>query len=450
MQPPSWSPWPGSVKAPDILNDQGSDSDSSDDSLFAAASNSAQPSDPIFPSSYLQPQNARGQSLSVGPSSSGAVSSFHPGTSSFLSSSSSSSGDELFGVSSHTVSISRPSRPRTIQGTRSSFILGHKLGEGAYAVVREGIDEQSLRIVAVKVLDLRRLRKLRGGIEAIEREVAVQQRLKKHPNLVELIDVVRMPAKSRMYIILEMANGGTVQQLADSVPDHCLPESQVANFTAQTLKGLQYMHGKGVVHRDIKPSNLMLTAQGDLMISDFGVAEFLNEYNDDDNVTRTSGSPAFQAPEIAIGAPGYSGMKVDVWALGVTVYFLLTGTIPFEADNLLVLFELIGKGEYKEPEGFSEACMDCISRMMTVDWGKRASVDELLKHPWITKGTAELSSQQREERGWVHIPKKDLGILQIVTDMYKEDEAIPPPDATSPASSAAPATSAAQSTCTVQ
>lgn len=387
----------------------------------------------------------------MGPVSLAAGTSFQPTVSSFLSSSSSSSSDDqLFGVSSHTASITRPSRPRTIHGTGSSFILGHKLGEGAYAVVREGIDEQSLRIVAVKVLDLRRLRKLRGGIEAIDREVAVQKRLKKHPNLVELIDVIRVPAKGRMYIVLEMANGGTVQQLADSVPDHRLPESQVANFAAQTLTGMLYMHGKGVVHRDIKPANLMLTAQGDLMISDFGVAEFLNEYNDDDNVSRTSGSPAFQAPEIATGAPGYSGRKVDVWALGVTVYFLLTGAIPFEADNLLVLFELIGKGEYKEPEGVSESCIDCISRMLTVDWGERASVSDLLKHPWIMKGAVELSAQQREERGWVAIQKRDLGILQIVKDMYNEEEVVPPPQQTSPVSSVPVAVPHEPSTCSVQ
>lgn len=313
-----------------------------------------------------------------------------------------------------------------------------------------------MRIVAVKVLDLRRLRKIRGGVQAIEREVAVQKRLKRHRNLIELIDVVRVPSKSRMYIVLEMANGCTVQQLADSAPDHRLPESQVSNFAAQTLKGLQYMHGKGVVHRDIKPSNLMLTAKGDLMISDFGVAEFLSEYNDDDNVTRTSGSPAFQAPEIATGAPGYSGRKVDVWALGVTVYFLLTGKIPFEADNLLVLFDLIGKGEYEEPEWMSESCADCIRAMLTVDWDKRMSVDELLRHPWISRGAVELTAQQREQRGWITVPKMDLGILDIVKNMYKSEDVASSPQATASAPDASAATAAVtadsrqqESTCRV-
>lgn len=396
------------------------DDSSSDDFLFAprapasVPSTASQPSDPIFPLASL-PTSSQPQSSHFQPSS-------------FLSSDESSSDDQVFTPS---VITRRRTKPRTIAGSRTSFILGGKLGEGAYGIVREGIDENSLRIVAVKILDMRRMRKIRGGPESIEREIAVQKRLKRHPNLIELIDVIRTPDKGKIYIVLEMANGCTVQQLADGVDDGRLPESQVANYAFQTLQGLQYMHEKGVVHRDIKPSNMMLTASGDLKISDFGVAEFLNEYNIDDNVSRTSGSPAFQAPEIATGALDYSGRKVDVWALGVSVYYLLTGKIPFEADNLLVLFELIGKGKYEEPEWMNETCKDVIRSMLTVNWEKRVSIEELLKHPWVVRGSQQPSlTQQHVDREWVLIPKKDLHILEIVKDLYRGDE--PPPEAVQP------------------
>jgi serine/threonine-protein kinase 11 len=92
-----------------------------------------------------------------------------------------------------------------------------------------------------------------------------------------------------------------VQELLEMSPDKRLPSAQVAFFLNQTLSGLVYMHRRGVVHRDIKPSNLMLTASGELKIADFGVAEFLDKYELEDSVTRTTGSPAFQAPEIANG-----------------------------------------------------------------------------------------------------------------------------------------------------
>lgn len=347
-------------------------------------------------------------------------------SSGFLSSDSSDDDDDddndasIFGTS-----YPRPTRPpKSIQGTKTSFILGAKLGQGAYAVVKEGIDEQSLRIVAVKILDLRRIRRVRGGVEAIEREVSVQKRLKRHQNLIELIDVIRQqPPKMKMHIILEMATGCSVHELAESAPERRLCESQVANFTHQALTGLHYMHGKGVVHRDIKPSNMMLSANGILKISDFGVAEFLDEYNSDDNVSRTSGSPAFQAPEIANGEHGYSGMKVDVWALGVSMYMLLTGCIPFQGDTLVALFENISRGEYEPMADISSEAQDIIAKMLTVSWRERASVEELLKHSWVVRGAVEISSEEKDKRGWMVVPKKEFGILEVVKRMFEEDAA---------------------------
>lgn len=328
--------------------------------------------------------------------------------------------DPIFG----SVHSRRPRAPKSIKGTKTSFILGAKLGEGAYAVVKEGIDEQSLRIVAVKILDLRRIRRVRGGVEAIEREVSVQKRLKRHPNLIELIDVIRhQPPKTKMHIILEMATGCSVQELAHAAPGNRLCESQVTNFAHQALTGLQYMHGKGVVHRDIKPSNMMLSASGILKISDFGVAEFLDEYNSEDNVSRTSGSPAFQSPEIANGEHGYSGMKVDVWALGVSLYMLLAGHIPFQGDTLVALFESISIGKCDPLEDVTAEAQDVISRMLTVSWKERASVEELLKHPWVARGAVELSSDEKEKRGWMAIPKKEFGILEVVKRMFEEEAA---------------------------
>lgn len=317
-------------------------------------------------------------------------------------------------------------RPKVVTGARSRFIVGEKLGEGAYGTVKEGIDETSMRIVAIKIVDLRRLRKVRGGVEGIEREVAVQKKLKRHANLIELVDVVRDAAKSKMYIILEMANGCSVQELAEAAPGGRVPESQVANLVFQTLTGLQTMHGRGIVHRDIKPANLMLTSAGGLKISDFGVAEFLDGFKSDDSVSRTSGSPAFQAPEIAKGEQDYSGMKVDVWALGVTVFYLVTGDIPFKGDNLIALFDSISTGSYVTPDMLQPDCVDVLSHMLEVDWRKRWSVDELLKHPWVARGSRSLSPEQREKDNWVPVPRKEFGILNVVKRMYDIDEPAQP------------------------
>lgn len=343
-----------------------------------------------------------------------------PNLGSLLSSSSSDDDDDDMFVSFS----SRPRRrqPKPIKGSKTSFILGDKLGEGAYAVVKEGIDQTTLRIVAVKILDLRRLRRMRGVMAALDREVRVQKSLKRHNNLIELIDVIKSVPKSKMYIVLEMATGCTVHELLDASPTKTLCESQVANFAYQTLTGLCYMHGRGYIHRDIKPANLMLTADGTIKISDFGVAEQLEFYQPDDNVSRTSGSPAFQAPEIARGDLGYSGTKVDVWALGITIYMLLSGDVPFKGDMLMMLFENIKTGKYKMVNDVSEDCQDVISQMLTMSWEDRPAVDKLLRHPWVEGGALELSDGKKKELGWVPIPKKEFGILEVVKRMYMTDD----------------------------
>ncbi|CAN8065021.1 unnamed protein product [Agarophyton chilense] len=316
---------------------------------------------------------------------------------------------------------SAPRRPKFIQGTKSSFLLGEKLGEGAFAVVKEGIDQNSLRLVAVKVLDMRRVRKMRGGTDAVLREVRIQKKLKRHPNLIELIDVIRPKNSSKTYIVLELANGCTLAELAER-NGGTLPHTQVANYAYQVLRGLHYMHGKNVVHRDIKPANMMVTTNGTLKISDFGVAEFLDEYNQEDNVSRTSGSPAFQAPEIARGDEDYSGMKVDVWALGISIFFLVTGQIPFHGENLMQLFENIGAGEFEMPENLPEDLTDVLHKMLTVDWRERQGVSELLRHPWILQGSAVVPDAQKEELKWAKVPAVRVNILDAVKRLYGNDE----------------------------
>lgn len=151
----------------------------------------------------------------------------------------------------------------------------------------------------------------------------------------------------------------------------------------QLMRGLSYIHDRNVVHRDIKPANIMLTSRSELKVSDFGVAEFLDKYVVTDSVSRTSGTPAFQAPEIASGAADYSGRKVDVWAAGVTLYYCLTGVIPFEASTLMGMFTKISAGAYTVPPALDAGAADLLSGMLTVDFEDRLSVEAVLAHPWL-------------------------------------------------------------------
>jgi hypothetical protein len=306
-------------------------------------------------------------------------------------------------------------RPKLV----GSFVIGAKLGSGAYATVREALNTDTLRIVAAKVVDLKKLRRVKGGLENIQREIRVQKALKKHPNLVELIHVHHDAAKARTYLFLEIASGCTVDELLQRSPEKRLCPAQVGWFLFQACTGLLYMHRRGIVHRDVKPGNMLLNPDGKLKIADFGVAEFLDQYNVEDNVTRTSGSPAFQAPEIAKGDDEYSGMKVDVWALGVTAYQLLTGHVPFNADNLVDLFAAISAGEYEDlPDTVGDASVrEAVQIMLAVDWRERASVEQLLKHPWIARAEQLPTAAQQMEDGWVAVPRKQFSVLDLAERM---------------------------------
>ena len=108
----------------------------------------------------------------------------------------------------------------------------------------------------------------------MKRELKIHRRLK-HEHVVELLEVleIKKPDKEKQYIVLELINGGSLQDILDELPTHVLPVRLAARIGRQLFRGLEYIHSKGVVHRDIKPSNLMVTSDGVLKITDLGVAE---------------------------------------------------------------------------------------------------------------------------------------------------------------------------------
>lgn len=379
---------------------------------------------------------------------------------SLLSTSSSSSDEDLLGAGASAggsglggigggLRRTKPARrapPRTIVGSRT-WVIGERIGSGASSVVRAGIDVTSLQMAAVKVLDMRKLRRSRGAVERVRGEIRILRALK-HTNVVALRDVVDDKKKQRMYLVLEMVNGSSLQDLIQKegcgdgpTQGRALPPGQVAYYTAQALKALNYVHGRGFVHRDVKPANLLVSASGAVKLTDFGVAEEISRYTSDDSVSKTLGSPAFQAPEIATGKDAFSGTKVDVWALGVTVYYLLTGQVPFHADSHLALFKCIAKGEYSYPsvsatatasesqveaqerEEVPDEAKDCIAKMLVVDYEQRWSVDQLLKHPWIGNGMKNTSAKLQAELGWVQVTARNFNVLELCNRFLQQNEA---------------------------
>ncbi|KAH0944478.1 hypothetical protein HN011_008418 [Eciton burchellii] len=263
------------------------------------------------------------------------------------------------------------------------YVMGDVLGEGSYGKVKEVLDSQTLCRRAVKILKKRKLRRIPNGEQNVQREIKLLRTLK-HKNVINLVDVLYSDEKEKMYLVMEFCVCG-LQDMLESTPNKKLPLWQAHDYFCQLLDGLEYLYGKGIVHKDIKPGNLLLTVDGTLKISDFGVAEALDTFSKDDTCTIGQGSPAFQPPEIANGYESFSGFKVDIWSSGVTLYNITTGLYPFEGDNIYKLYENIGRGEYTIPTEVEEPLKSLIEGMLQKDADKRFTLQQVKRHRWTVR-----------------------------------------------------------------
>ena len=196
--------------------------------------------------------------------------------------------------------------------------------------------------------------------------------------------MINRPNKSRIHLVLEYMHCGSVQGVLEAAAGRRLGQAQARKYFGQLVMSLQHCHSRGVVHKDVKPANLMLDRAGDVRLSDFGCAEELGRYDSSDACVRTLGSPAFQSPEIAQGVERFSGIAADVWAAGVTLFQMVVGRTPFDADNLPELFEKIGAAQLELPQGLSPELRDLLSRLLCPDEKARISVEEIQRHPWMS------------------------------------------------------------------
>ncbi|KAG9484574.1 hypothetical protein GDO78_010125 [Eleutherodactylus coqui] len=188
------------------------------------------------------------------------------------------------------------------------------------------------------------------------REVRIMKILN-HPNIVKLFEVIE--TEKTLYLIMEYASGG---------------ESIVS--------AVQYCHQKCIVHRDLKAENLLLDADMNIKIADFG---FSNEFTIGNKLDTFCGSPPYAAPELFQGKK-YDGPEVDVWSLGVILYTLVSGSLPFDGQNLKELRERVLRGKYRIPFYMSTDCENLLKKLLVLNPVKRGSLEQIMKDRWMNVG----------------------------------------------------------------
>ncbi|TVU41848.1 hypothetical protein EJB05_15403 [Eragrostis curvula] len=210
-----------------------------------------------------------------------------------------------------------------------------KIGSGSYGKVVLYRSMKDGKLYAVKVLNKPYMMKVRvvrseTAMTDVLREVAIMKMLE-HPNIVNLVEVIDDPNIDKFYMVLEYVEG-------KMVCDNGIEEATARNYLRDIISGLMYLHSHNIIHGDIKPDNLLVTNTGNVKIGDFSVSQIFED--DDDMLWRSPGTPVFTAPECCQGS-AYHGRASDTWAVGVTLYCMISGHYPFLGDTLQETYDKI-------------------------------------------------------------------------------------------------------------
>ncbi|XP_034076839.1 serine/threonine-protein kinase MARK2 isoform X19 [Gymnodraco acuticeps] len=285
-----------------------------------------------------------------------------------------------------TKSSSRSSMPRCRNSVATTttddqphignYRLLKTIGKGNFAKVKLARHVLTGKEVAVKIIDKTQLNS--SSLQKLFREVRIMKMLN-HPNIVKLFEVIE--TEKTLYLVMEYASGGEVFDYL--VAHGRMKEKEARAKFRQIVSAVQYCHQKCIVHRDLKAENLLLDADMNIKIADFG---FSNEFTLGNKLDTFCGSPPYAAPELFQGKK-YDGPEVDVWSLGVILYTLVSGSLPFDGQNLKELRERVLRGKYRIPFYMSTDCENLLKKFLILNPSKRGSLEQqIMRDRWMNVG----------------------------------------------------------------
>ncbi|XP_026812339.1 serine/threonine-protein kinase NIM1-like isoform X1 [Rhopalosiphum maidis] len=257
------------------------------------------------------------------------------------------------------------------------YKLSGELGKGNFSQVKTGYHELTKERVAIKILDKTKL--TAKAKKMLSREISVMESIH-HQNVIRLFEVIETYTK--YYLIMEHAAAGELFKRL--ISEGRMHESEAKNIFSQIVLAVKHLHDRNIVHRDIKAENVFLSSRGVAKLGDFG---FSITVSNDEKLETFCGSPPYAAPELFLDER-YVGRPVDVWSLGVLLFFMTTATMPFLGDNMAGLRRSILAGHVNSPACMSQLLKSLIESMLNTSPEHRFDIDQVLKSDWLREASA--------------------------------------------------------------
>ena len=270
------------------------------------------------------------------------------------------------------------------------YLYGRLIGQGAFGKVNIGLNILSGRVVAIKSFNKKSLSTNGDNMKKILSETDLMKKLN-HPNVTKILEMFE--DDEYILIAMEYINGGNLFSFVKK--RRKLSEKTAKFLFRQIILGIKHIHSKKIVHRDIKLENILIDLNNNIKICDFGIGRILK--NEKQLLYDKCGTPMYMAPEILLSSKtkGYEGFPVDIWSSGISLYIMLSGTLPFNLknnessdiseesnNNIELQYSIINK-EPKKIEKISNEARDLLKGLLNKNPRKRLTIEQILNHPWL-------------------------------------------------------------------